>query len=130
MFPFSSNEGIYQGGFTLYTQIVLRSRVKQKLATTVTFNPNVGGLFRGLLWGGGRGGKINPPCLKPVSIMLETSNLACKYKHLCGFRKYTFYYQEHLNFADVSIFCKKSPFFGKNSTFTQNNIVRAVLKIF
>ena len=51
IFPFSSNEGIYQGGFTFcsqavlrrrakhifYTQVVLRRRVKQRLTTTVTF---------------------------------------------------------------------------------------------
>ena len=32
------------------------------------------------------GGKISPPCLKPVRIMLETLNLARKYTP----RKYTF----------------------------------------
>ena len=34
-------------------------------------------------------------------------------------------------FADVSIFfCKKSAFFGQNSTFTQSNGMRAVSKSF
>ena len=28
-----------------------------------------------------------------------------------------------------AVFCKKSAFFGKNNTFTQNNSVRAVLEI-
>ena len=45
----------------------------------------------GVLWWWafvGRGGQI-PPCLKPVRIMLETSNLAHKYTPICGFRKYT-----------------------------------------
>ena len=55
------------------------------------------------------GGKITPhPCLKLVRIMLEIANLTHKYTHICSFRKYIFYYQGLLNFADVSIF------FGKN----------------
>ena len=33
-------------------------------------------------------------------------------------------------FADVNNFCKTSAFFGKNNTFTQSNIVSAVLEIF
>ena len=37
---------------------------------------------------GGGGGKITP-CLKPVTITLETSNLARKYTPICSFRKYT-----------------------------------------
>ena len=54
-------------------------------------NSNMGGLFRSSFWGGGEGGKISPPpALKRVSIMLETSNLACKYTRICRFRKYTF----------------------------------------
>ena len=72
-------------------------------------NPNLGGIFRGLFWGG-----TTPhpyPCLKLVKIMLEASNLA---------RKYT----------DVSIFCKKLAIFVQKSTFTQSNRVRAVLEIF
>ena len=39
------------------------------------------------------GSKITPtphPCLKPVRIMLETSNVARRYKPICSFRKYTF----------------------------------------
>ena len=68
-------------------------------------NPNLGGLFRGLVCFevGGGGCKITP-YLKLVRIMLETSNLACKYTDICSFRKYTFYYQDLLNFANVSIF--------------------------
>ena len=37
MFPFSSNEGIYRADFTFCVQIVLRRKVKQRLATAVTF---------------------------------------------------------------------------------------------
>ena len=39
----------------------------------ISFNPNLGGLFRGSFWGGGGGGgcKITP-CLKLVRIMPET----------------------------------------------------------
>ena len=50
------------------------------------FNPNLGVLFRGLFWGGWG----LSPCLKLVRIMLETWNLARKYKPICSFKKYTF----------------------------------------
>ena len=42
--------------------------------------------------------------------MLETWNLARKYKHIFSFRKYTFQYQGSLNFPDVSVFLKNSIF--------------------
>ena len=55
-----------------------------------------------------------------------------KVHNICSFRKYTFQYQDPVNFADISVFffCKKSAFFGKNSIFTQGNSVRVVLEIF
>ena len=62
--------------------------------------------------------------------MLEPWNLACKYTYIGSFSKYIFSYQDPLNFVDVSIFFKKSAFFGQNSTFIQSNVVRAVLEIF
>ena len=62
--------------------------------------------------------------------MPETWNLVRKYTHICSFRKYTFKYQDPLNFADGIIFLQKSAFFGNNSTFTQSDVVRAVLEIF
>ena len=68
----------------------------------VKLNSDLGGLFSGSFWGGG-GGKITR--LKLVTIMLETSNLS-------------------------AFFCKNPAFFGKNSTYTQNNSVRAVLETF
>ena len=43
--------------------------------TRLRINPNLGGLFRGSFWGAGGGVKL-VPCLKPVKIMPETSNLA------------------------------------------------------
>ena len=46
-------------------------------------------------------------------ITQQTSNLVRKYTHMCSCRKYTFSYQGPLNFADVSIFCKKSAFLAK-----------------
>ena len=52
------------------------------------FNPNLSGLFRGSFWGGGEVKLPHPPCLKLVRIMLETSNLARKYKSIFSFRKY------------------------------------------
>ena len=75
--------------------------------------------FLGVRFEVGRGGgKITSnyptsPCLKLVRITLETSNLASKYTHIRNFRKFTFQYQDSLNFADVSIFCKKSAFLAK-----------------
>ena len=72
-------------------------------------SPNLGGSFRGSFCGGG---KIT---LEHYRIMLETSNLTRKYTYIFSFRKYDFYYQGSLNFADDSIaFAKKSAFFGKN----------------
>ena len=98
---------------------------------------NLGGLFRGPFWGGGTG-KITPPpppthththtpCLNPFRIMLETWKLVRKYIHMCGFRKYGFSHQGTLDFATTAFPCRKN---GNNTTFTQNNIVRAVLEIF
>ena len=78
------------------------------LVNSLYRNPNLGGLFRDSFWGGG--GKITP-CLKPVRIMLETSNLARKYTPICSSRKYTFQWLKPLNLADVSIFLKKIVFF-------------------
>ena len=60
--------------------------------------------------------------------MPETWNLSTKYTKIC--RKYTFYYQGPLNFADVSILHEIIIFFDKNSAFIQNNSVRAVLENF
>ena len=53
-----------------------------------SFNSNLGGLFRGSFWG--EVGKITPPSLKLVRIVLETWNLVRKYTHISSFRKYTF----------------------------------------
>ena len=39
--------------------------------------------------------------------MLEALNLVRNHTHICSFRKYTFWYQGCLNFADVSIFLAK-----------------------
>ena len=73
------------------------------------FNPTLGGLFRGCsFWGEGGGG------LEFVRIMLETWNLVRKYTPICSFRKYNFYHQGPLKFADVS----------KNSSFTGQNVLR------
>ena len=51
-------------------------------------NPNLGGLFRGFFFcggGGGVGGGDKITHLKLIKIMLETSNLACKYTRICSF---------------------------------------------
>ena len=62
--------------------------------------------------------------------MLETWSLVRKYTRISSFGKYTFQYQEPLNFADASIFfCKKLAFFDKNSTFTQSKSMALLLEI-
>ena len=63
-----------------------------KQINKLLFNPNLGGLFKGSFSGGGRMGYVN---------------LVRKYTHIYGFRKYNFWYQDPLNFADVSIFLQK-----------------------
>ena len=62
--------------------------------------------------------------------MVESSNLASKYKHIFSFRKYTFEYQGLLNFADAAFFAKNQCCFEQNSAFTQSNSVRALLENF
>ena len=81
----------------------------------------LGGRFE--VW---RGGKITP-CLKPVTIMLETSNLTRKYTPICNFRKYT---SVPLILLMSAFFCKNLPLFVQNSTSNPSNSVRAVLEIF
>ena len=66
-------------------------------------------------WGGNY-----PPCLKLVRIMVE--NLVPE--------NIPFSAKELLIFLMSEFFCKKSAFFGQNSTFTQSNSVRPVLEIF
>ena len=78
-----------------------------------------------------RAGNPPPSCLKLVRIMLETSNLVCKYTHVCSFKKYTFKDQGPLHFLSGFFFCKKSAFWGENLVpLLKAKIVRAVLKIF
>ena len=60
---------------------------------------------------GGEGVKLLP-CLKLVKIMLETLNLTRKYTLICSFRKYTFFWLDLLNFADVGIFLQKISVFS------------------
>ena len=62
--------------------------------------------------------------------MLETSNLARKYTHMNEVSDIPFSTKVVLILLMSAFFCKKSAFFGKNSTFTQSNIVRAILEIF
>ena len=77
---------------------------------------------------------LNIQFLVPVSLWLTLNwylqGGERKCTHIFSFRKYAFQCQQPLNFADVSIFCRKSVFFCKNSTFTQSNNMRAVLEIF
>ena len=114
---------------------------KQIVAISVTLHPSFmlnafSATYLTLIWVGflevrSQVGQVKlPSCLKPVRITLETSNLARKYTLICSFRKYTFQCLGPLNFADVSIFCKKLAFFVQKSTFTQSNSVRAVLEVF
>ena len=89
----------------------------------------------GFLWVrytvGGRGGGVKlPPCLKLRRIMLGTLTLVCKYTHLCRVWKLCFSTKTPLVLLMSAPFCKKSVFFGKNSTFAWSNIMRVVLEIF
>ena len=68
------------------------------------------------------GGEITL-CLKLVRLMLEIT-------HICSFRNIPFSTKVALILLMSALFCKKSAFFGKNSTFTQSNGVRAMLEIF
>ena len=72
----------------------------------MSFNPDLGGLFRGFILRWEWGGKTTP-CLKLVRITLQTSNLARKYRPICNFRKHSFQCLGPLNFADISIFLQK-----------------------
>ena len=62
------------------------------------------GFLGGLFWGR-RGVKL-PLCPKLVRVMLETWNLLRTYTRICSFRKYTFQYQNPLNFADEYFLAK------------------------
>ena len=84
-----------------------------RFVAEVTFKPNLGGIFRGSFCGGGA--KITP-CLKLVSIILETWNLVPTYTST----------KTPFIFADVSTL-QKTQFFGKNSFYTQSSNMRAVL---
>ena len=92
----------------------------------ISINPNLGWLCRGSFRGGR--GEISS-CQKLVRIMVETWNLLSKY---------TYVVSEYISFSTEvtwiffipALFCKKSAFFNKNSIFSQNNSVRAVLEIF
>ena len=102
------------------------------------FNPNLGGLFKGSIWGGWAwaglgGGKITPPPslrLKLVIILREiqlwhVSTHTCVVSENISFNTRTL-----LILLMSAFFCKKSSFFGQSSTFTQSNSVRVVLEIF
>ena len=78
----------------------------------MSFNPNLGGLFRGSFCGR-REGEL-PPFLKLVRIILQNYNLVRKYTHIFSCKKYTFQYPEFPNFADLSIlFAKNQRFLAK-----------------
>ena len=84
---------------------------------------------------GGEGGEeglkfISSFCVKLVRIMLETSSLLRKYTHICSFGKYTFYYQDPLNFADGSIFSQKIIIFWQKKVPLLKVIVWELLEIF
>ena len=58
------------------------------------FNDVLTLIWVGFSWGfvlrwGGRKVKLPPPCLKLVTILLETSNLVRKYTPTRSFKKYT-----------------------------------------
>ena len=91
--------------------------------------------FLGIRFEVGSGHIPSRLCLKLVRIMLETSNLARKYTRICSFRKFTFSYQNCLNFADASIFLqKKQCLLAKIVSFVKTKVwescVRDILVLF
>ena len=87
--------------------------------------------FLGVCFEVGKGGQnYSPPLLKLVRITLQTSNLARKYTHIYSFRKFTFYYLDPVNLADVIIFCKNQRFLAKIVPLLKDNSVRVVFEIF
>ena len=71
------------------------------LSKETALNPNLGGFFKGSVWGGG----VNYPPPPPSKIAkLESWNLARKYTFLFSFRKYAFQkiYQGPLNIENIS----------------------------
>ena len=57
---------------------------------------------------GGRGGRGGDNTFLLPKTMVETLNLAHKFKRIFSFRKYTYLCQGPLNFADVSNFFAKN----------------------
>ena len=74
-----------------------------------SFNPNLGGLFRGSFWGG-----------RGLEIWYVST-------HTFNSRKYTFSTKNTLIFLISAFFLQKIIIFGKNSTYTQSNSMTAVL---
>ena len=74
---------------TLSNQILRKTCIR-------LINSNLAGFFRGAFWGGSRIKSSPPdPCLELVRIMLQTSNLARKYTHICSFRKFIREFTKH-----------------------------------
>ena len=61
--------------------------------------------------------------------MPETWNLVHEYKHICSFRKYSFWYQESLTLSMPVFYLQNVYVFWKNSAFIQKISMRAVLEI-
>ena len=84
--------------------------------------------FLGVRFEVGEGLKLTPSRLKLIRIMLEIWHVST----------HTYVVLENIPFSTKTLlillmstfFCKRSLFFGKNSTFTQSNSARAVLGIF
>ena len=74
------------------------------------------------VWGSGVEG------VKLVAVMQQLKILVRKYTHMRSFRKYNFFIKALLSLLMSAFFAIYQHFFGKNSTFTQSNSVRAVLK--
>ena len=74
-----------------------------------SFNPNLGGLFRGSFCGG-----------RGLEIWYVST-------HTFNSRKYTFSTKNTLIFLISAFFLQKIIIFGKNSTYTQSNSMTAVL---
>ena len=110
---------IYQLVYVIYDQSGLFTKTKK---SKHSFNPNLGGLFRGSFKGEEERYKITT-CLKLVRIMLKLE--------IWHVSTNTYVVSENIPFSTKAVLILlMSIFFGQNSTFTQSNSERAALEIF
>ena len=115
---------IYQLVYVIYDQSGLFTKTKKSknFLLIFSFNPNLGGLFRGSFKGEEERYKITT-CLKLVRIMLKLE--------IWHVSTNTYVVSENIPFSTKAVLILlMSIFFAQNSTFTQSNSERAALEVF